>query len=100
MTIPSRLIRPRWLGESSTWVMPHPQARRRLPRLDSHSASRVKAWFLIWPRTQGGVAVAEVPGPAAQEQVQFRDDVLDWHQQPVPGGDLPDPVTGMLDGLA
>ena len=42
-TIPSRLIRPRWLGELSTWVIPQPQARRRLPRLDSHSASRVKA---------------------------------------------------------
>ena len=42
-TIPSRLIRPRWLGELSTWVIPQPRARRRLPRLDSHSASRVKA---------------------------------------------------------
>ncbi len=42
-TIPSRLIRPRWLGELSTWVIPQPQARRRLPRLDSHSASRVRA---------------------------------------------------------
>ena len=42
-TIPSRLIRPRWLGEFSTWVIPQPRARRRLPRLDSHSASRVKA---------------------------------------------------------
>ena len=42
-TIPSRLIRPRWLGELSTWVIPQPQARLGLPRLDSHSASRVKA---------------------------------------------------------
>src|SRR3954466_9197595 len=42
-TIPSGLIRPRWLSEFTTWVMPQPQARRRLPRLDSHSASRAKA---------------------------------------------------------
>ena len=43
MTVPSRMIRPRRSGDSSTWVMPHPQARRRLPFFDSHSASRWRA---------------------------------------------------------
>jgi hypothetical protein len=41
--IPSRLIRPRWFGDNRTWVIPHPRARRRLPRLDNHNASRVRA---------------------------------------------------------
>src|SRR6266508_6295705 len=35
MTVPSRLIRPRRSGESSIRVMAHPQALRRLPRLDN-----------------------------------------------------------------
>src|SRR4029450_1883769 len=48
----------------------------------------------------GGVAVAEVVRPAAQEQVEVPDDVLDRHPQPLPAGDLPDPVAGSLDGLA
>src|SRR5215213_9392662 len=48
----------------------------------------------------GGVAVAEVSRPAAQEQVEVPDDVLDRHPEPPPAGDLPDPVAGSLDGLA
>ena len=48
----------------------------------------------------GRVSVAEVPGPAAQERVEFCDDDLGRHQQPFPAGDLPDPVAGMLGSLA
>lgn len=43
ITVPSRLIRPRWSGDNSTCLMPHPQALRRLPLLDNISASRIKA---------------------------------------------------------
>ena len=43
MTVPSRMIRPMWSGDSSTCLMPHPQAWRRLPFLDSQIASRSRA---------------------------------------------------------
>jgi hypothetical protein len=43
MTAPSRLIRPRWLGDASTWRMPQSQDRRRLPFLDSSNATLRRA---------------------------------------------------------
>jgi hypothetical protein len=43
ITAPSRLIRPRWSGERSTWRMPQSQDLRRLPVLDSSNATRLRA---------------------------------------------------------
>jgi hypothetical protein len=43
MTVRWRLARPRWSGDSSTWVTPHRQPRRRLPLLDNQSPSRQRA---------------------------------------------------------
>ena len=43
MTAPSRLIRPRWLGDRSTWRMPQSQDRRRLPVLDNSNATLRRA---------------------------------------------------------
>jgi hypothetical protein len=43
MTAPSRLIRPRWPGDASTWRMPQSQDRRRLPFLDSSNATLRRA---------------------------------------------------------
>jgi len=43
MTAPSRLIRPRWLGDRSTWRMPQSQDRRRLPILDNSNATLRRA---------------------------------------------------------
>jgi hypothetical protein len=43
VTAPSRLIRPRWLGDRSTWRMPQSQDRRRLPVLDNSNATLRRA---------------------------------------------------------
>ena len=43
MTVPSRRTKPRCDGESRICVMPQPQARRRLPRLDNQIANRCRA---------------------------------------------------------
>src|SRR4029450_11529066 len=48
----------------------------------------------------GRVAVTEIPGPAAQEAVDFSHDLIDWHQQPGPCRELTDPVPGVLGRLA
>ena len=42
-TIRWRLVRPRWSGDSGTWVTPQRQPWRRLPFLDNHSPSRHRA---------------------------------------------------------
>jgi len=46
---------------------------------------------------RGGIRLVAQP---RQEAVELCDDILDRHQQPLPAGDLPDPVAGSLDGLA
>jgi len=48
----------------------------------------------------GGVPVAEVPAPAAQELIKLLHDPFVGQQQPFPVSDLTDPVTGMLCRLA
>ena len=47
-----------------------------------------------------GVAVPEVRGPAAQEQVDVNHDLLDGEQQPWSHRQFTDTVTGMLHGPA
>jgi hypothetical protein len=47
----------------------------------------------------GGVSVAEVARPAAQEPVEVLDDLFDGEQQPVARCDLPDALAGGLHGL-
>jgi len=48
----------------------------------------------------GGVSIAEVARPAAQEAVDVLHDLIDIHQQPAPIRELTDPVAGALHGLA
>jgi hypothetical protein len=48
----------------------------------------------------GRVPVTEVARPAAQEAVHVLHDLLDCDQQPPAIGQLTDPLTSMLDGLA
>src|SRR6185369_5264374 len=48
---------------------------------------------------QCGVAEAEIPRPAAQEQVEFLHDPLDRHQQTGSSRDRPNPIPCVLDRL-
>jgi hypothetical protein len=47
----------------------------------------------------GRVAIAERPSPSTEKAVEVSNDVLGRHQQPLPVGDLPDPVAGSLVAL-
>ena len=49
---------------------------------------------------EGRVAVAVVPGPAAEKAIHVLHDAFDIDSQPRSGGEFPDPIASSLQGLA
>jgi hypothetical protein len=100
MTVPHKVISPRLSGDPQVTSL-MPQRALRLWRLPANPASRSRAYWLIASKVRAEFPYRKYPPRrTAQEPVQFLHDPFLGQQQPLPVGDLPDPVAGVLGRLA